>query len=188
MQLVERERETYREMWAVDAYARNSPGELYLPVFLDMAKPAANARILDAGCGSGKGMTALHAAEFRVTGIDLTRDGLVTNDFDVIEACLWSDLDGVVASADYTYCCDVLEHIPTAFTMLVVAQLLRVTKQSAFFSICFNPDVMGALAGKVLHQTVQPFMWWRDNLSAVGRLIESRDLLNNGVFLLEGRC
>jgi predicted RNA methylase len=70
------ERETYEAMWAVTAYAAHSPGETYLPMFLDMAKPGRGATILDAGCGSGKGGLALRAAGFDVRLCDLTVAGM----------------------------------------------------------------------------------------------------------------
>lgn len=189
MSIIEREKETYQDMWAVGSYADHSPGEMYLPVFLDMIHyQRSESSVLDAGCGSGKGMIALEKAGFEyIVGYDLTRDGLIpeAQRFDVIEGCLWEDLP--IGHFDYIFCCDVLEHIPTQYTMLVIAQLLKHVRQSAFFSISFQPDVMGAWVGKTLHQTVQPFIWWRDSLAAVGNLIESRDMLHSGCFLVRPR-
>lgn len=185
MNLLQDEQETYRDMWAVGSYGDHSPGEMYLPVFLDMIGDPPRTSILDAGCGSGKGMLALQKAGFDyVVGYDITRDGLIpeAQSFDVVEGCLWDDLP--IGYFNYTYCCDVLEHIPTQYTMLVVARLLAHTNNSAFFSVSFQPDVMGAWVGKALHQTVKPFVWWRDSLTAVGNVIESRDMLHSGCFLV----
>ncbi len=69
--------------------------------------------------------------------------------------------------------------------MLTVFRLLEVARRGVFLSIALEPDVFGAWVGKSLHQTVQSFTWWRDNLATLGTLKESRDLLNAGVFLLE---
>jgi len=191
MDLLERERETYRQMWAVDEYAQHSPGEHYLPIFLDMigvTRCEDDASVLDAGCGSGQGGVALSRLGFNVLLCDVTPDGLVSDAMALpyVDACLWHDLR-VWGPFDYVYCCDVLEHIPTAFTMLVVRRLLDVAAHGVFLSISFQPDVMGHWVGTPLHQTVMPFTWWRDALSAVGEVIEARDLLNAGVFFVRRR-
>jgi hypothetical protein len=39
--------------------------------------------------------------------------------------------------------------------------------------------------GKTLHQTVQPFTWWRDSFRELATVVECRDLFDNSVFLLE---
>lgn len=184
----ERERETYDNVWAVPAYSLHSPGEHYLPIFLDMAKTTMRISVLDAGCGSGKGALALKAAGFaHVHGCDLTAEGLIDEArgaFPFTEVCLWEDLRPAVGFYDFVYCCDVMEHIPTTFAMLVVSRLLEVAKRGVFFSISFQPDVMGAWVGKHLHQTLQSFVDWRDQLSTVGKLVEARDLINSGCFLV----
>lgn len=187
--LLTTERAKYESIWALESYAAHSPGERALPVFLDMAKPSVGASVLDAGCGSGKGAVALRAAGFNVTCCDLTAAGLSepARDLPFVEACLWDDLTPHVGAVDYVYCCDVLEHIPTAMTMLVIARLLAVARCGVFLSISTVPDSYGAWVGESLHQTVQPFVWWRDNLRALGNLVEGRDMLAAGMFLVEPR-
>lgn len=189
MNIVDVERGKYEDMWGVDAYAEHSPGEMFLPLFLNMIGAVRRSTIIDAGCGSGKGALALQNAGFVVRCCDLTNTGLIpeARTFPFSTACLWDDLVRVVGFADWVYCCDVLEHIPTEFTMLVIARLLAVARKGVFLSISFAPDVMGAWIGKPLHQTVQHFVWWRDNLNTIGELVEARDLLNAGVFLVKPR-
>jgi hypothetical protein len=67
-------------------------------------------------------------------------------------------------------------------TMLVIARMLRLVKKGLFLSICTVPDTNGAWVGQPLHLTVQPFTWWRDQLSELGRVVECRDLLTSGVY------
>lgn len=188
MNIVDTERGKYEDMWGVDAYAVHSPGEMFLPLFLDMVG-SSRTSVIDAGCGSGKGALALQSAGFNVRCCDLTDAGLVPEarifPFDTV--CLWDNLALKIGFADWVYCCDVLEHIPTEFTMLVIARLLGIARKGVFLSISFTPDVMGTWIGTPLHQTVQPFVWWRDNLRAIGELVEARDLLNAGVFLVKPR-
>jgi 2-polyprenyl-3-methyl-5-hydroxy-6-metoxy-1,4-benzoquinol methylase len=189
--LIDRERSKYEAAWGLAAYATNSPGERSLPIFLDMAH-ATGGTVIDAGCGAGKGALALKAAGFDVTLCDLTPDGLLTEAMALpfVAACLWDDLTPVAYLAnggkvDYVYCCDVLEHIPTPFTMLVIARLLAVARKGVFLSISTVPDQFGAWVGEPLHQTVQSFTHWRDQVAAIGRLVEARDLLVAGCYYVE---
>ncbi len=183
-------------MWAIPAYNDNSPGEAFAPLFLEMARidPTTTRMrtVLDAGCGGGKGALALAAMGFRVAMIDFTDAGLTpeAKALPFTEAALWEDLSirggyRFGGKADYVYCCDVLEHVPTEFTMLVVRRLLDVARQGVFLSICLTEDNFGIWVGKPLHNTVRPFTWWRDNLQVLGNVVECRDLLDVGLFYVE---
>jgi 2-polyprenyl-3-methyl-5-hydroxy-6-metoxy-1,4-benzoquinol methylase len=184
------ERRTYDTIWALNAYRLHSPGEAFLPMFLDMV-PERGGHLLDAGCGTGKAALALRAAGFEVTLCDLTPDGLTpeAETCRFFEACLWHPIAPQAGSLfrgkyDWVYCCDVLEHIPTPYTMLVIERLLEVTRKGVFLTICHVPDNFGAWAGAPLHKTVEPFVWWRDNLAEMGTVVEARDLLTTGAFLV----
>lgn len=206
MRLAAAERTVYADLWAsVEAYGQHAPGEMFAPVFVDAVTRILNDAIglhwkpreytvLDAGCGSGKGGLALQALGFDVTLCDLTDEGLTeaARALPFHNACLWSDLYPVARAKghpgrttfDFVYCCDVLEHIPPQFTMLVVDQLLRVARRGVFLSISLVPDQFGAWVGRPLHQTVQSFVWWRDSLGELGTLADARDLLNSAIFLV----
>lgn len=202
--LVAQETALYRDLWVgVPAYSQTSPGEQLVPLLLDMAGLTRDLTfrytVLDAGCGSGKGALALQAAGFgEVRLCDLTDAGLVdqAKALRFHQTCLWDDLRVTCRyvegrAFDYVYCCDVLEHIPPQFTMLVVSRLLEVARHGVFLSISLVPDVMGAWVGQTLHQTVQSFLWWRDSLAAVGTVLGARDLLTSGVYFVApkaGRC
>lgn len=192
MTIQAQERETYRDMFAIESYGDFSPGERYAPVFASLATPGAT--VLDAGCGTGKGLLALEALGYDVFGCDLTADGLLpeTKHLRMVEACLWRDLSAVtflagVEQFDYVYCCDVLEHIPTPFTMLVVRNLLSVAKHGVFLSIALQPDQCGVWIGKHLHRTVQSFSEWRDQLKELGTVTEARDLMTTGIYMVTAR-
>jgi SAM-dependent methyltransferase len=183
------EAETYRDIWQVHGYAEYSPGETFVRYFRAMTQAAPGQSVLDAGCGSGKGALALQAEGFAVRLCDLTADGLAPHAraLPFTPVCLWDDVRRAVGFADWVYCCDVLEHIPTPFTMLAVQRLLSVCRQGAFFSITLLPDNFGVWIGKPLHQTVQDFTQWRDQLSEVGTVVECRDLLDVGLYLVKPR-
>ena len=60
--LLATERTLYEQVWqSVSDYGSHAPGEHYLPIFLEMIS-GNRGRVLDAGCGSGKGGLALRVA------------------------------------------------------------------------------------------------------------------------------
>lgn len=201
MSLLEKERERYSNTWAIPEYSNHSPGEQNIEFFLQNAAPyltngTRGVTVLDAGCGSGKGAAALSRAGFRVKMVDITSDGLVeqAKSIPYEDACLWHWHSLYLAARafrhpgantfDFVYCCDVLEHIPPQFTMLSIANLLRVSRYGLFLSISLVPDNFGIWVGEQLHNTVQPFTWWRDSLRELGTLHDARDLITNGVFFI----
>ncbi len=124
----------------------------------------------------------LAACGFDVTLTDFV-DAVDVEGLPFVQAPLW---DRVSDTYDFGFCCDVMEHIPPEFTMLVVARLLESCKR-VFFTICTEPDEFGVRIGEPLHLTVQPFVWWRDRLRDLGTVIEARDCMTTAVFLVEAR-
>lgn len=189
-------RDRHAEAWRLPAYGRYSPGAEYADLFASLAAPGAS--VLDAGCGAGAGMAALDARGFRVFGCDVTLEALPESRWaQAATANLWRarDLSAVAYLArvsvaipgerfDWGYCCDVLEHLPPAFTMLVVQNLLQ-TCDRLFLAVCLVEDGFGVWVGQPLHLTVQPFMAWRDQLREIGRVVEARDLGANAIFVVE---
>lgn len=175
-------------------YSEYAPGEGYVPAFTEMSGAKLKARVLDAGCGTGKGAAALWAAGYRVEMVDLTDAGLVAEarGLPFTQACLWRPLVPQIGyrfggKVDYVYCCDVLEHVPTPFTMLVVARLLEVASRGVFLSISLSQDQFGAWIGRPLHQTVQSFTAWRDQLREIAEVVEARDLLHSGLYFVRAQ-
>jgi hypothetical protein len=180
--ITDAERRTYDAIWQHDAYAAHAPGEHYVDVFLAMSGAEPGQRITDVGCGSGKGGVALAARGFDVQLCDLTHAGLVpaARALPFTETVLWR---GPIPWADWYYCCDVLEHLPLPFTMLVVSRLIA-RGLGAFFSIALIPDTFGALVGTPLHQSIQSFTAWRDQLAEIGEVVECRDLGDTGLYVV----
>ncbi len=166
MSLMREERAIYEEVWQVPAYGDMSPGEDFCGVFLDMIQTEARGSVLDAGCGQGRGALALAAARR----------------FPFTTFCLWDD--PCHGAMEWVYCCDVLEHLPEAFTMLAVVRLLSMAARGVFLTVGTQPDVHGAWVGRPLHRTVKPFVWWRDHLAEVGLVVEARDMLMSAAFLV----
>jgi SAM-dependent methyltransferase len=214
--LIASETATYESMWLVEDYAKTSPGEQLVPQFMEMsgANPKGDPHwcekfpighkyrdlirdrdaqtVLDAGCGSGKGAIMLKRAGFRVWLADLTDAGLVDDArmLPFTALSLWEPITQnrfPFRSFDWVYCCDVLEHVPTPFTMLVISRLLEACTRGVFLSIAMQGDNFGVWVGKPLHQTVMNFVQWRECLSALGHVKECRDMLTNGLYLVEPR-
>jgi hypothetical protein len=70
---------------------------------------------------------------------------------------------------------------------LAIDQMLRVAKEGLFLTVSLVQDSFGVWAGKSLHQTVQPFTWWKDSLKELGTVTEARDLISNAVFVVKPR-
>jgi SAM-dependent methyltransferase len=186
MRIAEAELDTYDTLWQHEPYGRHSPGAQYAATFVEMTGARAGDTVLDAGCGSGKGALALAGLGYRVTMCDLTSRGLCSEALALrfFPAVLWRD---EFAAFEWIYCCDVLEHIPLPFTMLVVHRLVTAAQRGVFLSIALVPDEFGALVGTPLHQSVQSFVAWRDQLAEIADVVECRDLGAVGLYFLRPR-
>jgi SAM-dependent methyltransferase len=194
MTITARETETYAEALSLPAYGEFSPGEKYADLFASLASHGAT--VLDAGCGTGKGMIALASRGFSVTGCDLTEAGLVTEARTMhvhAGVSLWRPIPLRHLSGawrkhaklyDYVYCTDVLEHIPPQFTMLVVQRLLDAALNGVFLSICLVSDSMGGWVGHALHQSVRRYDEWLADLRELADVTDARDLGANATFML----
>ncbi len=182
---LEHERSKYEKAWSLPDYSNNSPGEVYAEMFEDMASPQPGESLVDLGCGAGAGGKALTERwGLNVTYLDFVKVDGVPEPF--IEQALWVPLPKRNPKWKYGYCCDVMEHIPPEYSMLVVRNIMDAC-ETAFFSIDFTKDNYGKFVGEPLHINIMPYTWWRDKLSEMGELVEARDLLGEGVFLVERR-
>lgn len=196
----------YSDVWSgLDHYADTAPGQGWAGRFAALTGAEAGATVLDAGAGSGKGALALSAQGFKVAMCDLTPEGLIetAQDLPFQQACLWHDLRPVAflsnlalgltlssddeMAVDWVFCCDVMEHLPKEFTLLSIANMLAIARHGVFLSITFVPDNFGVMVGKPLHQTVESFVWWKERLAEIGHVVEARDCLASGVFVVEPR-
>ena len=181
------ERAKYDEVWSLPGYHAFSPGMENVKRFMTVLKPAKGSTVVDIGCGSGAAGLAFEARGMRASWVDLTDAALdaAVDRRRFTECAIW-DARWTTRRPlgwDYGFCCDVLEHVPTEFTMLAVERIIRACRTS-WLQIALEPDSFGQMIGQPLHLTVQPFEWWRDRIAALGRLVEARDLCGVGLFVV----
>ena len=75
-------------------------------------------------------------------------------------------------SFDWSFCCDVLEHIPPEKVDAVLQTILRSTDRGGLLTIAHYPDSMGSRIGETLHLTVKPWAWWAERLTDAAQQIE----------------
>lgn len=162
------EQEKYCQMWERAEYRAFSPGEAAVPKFLSLVD-VRDRSLIDFGCGTGRAGVRLADAGASVVLVDFTN-----NSRDESARSLPFERHDLTKplkqSAEYGFCTDVMEHIPTGDVALVVQNVMAAAA-TVFFQISTVPDSMGALIGQPLHLTVRPHQWWQDLFERSGHHI-----------------
>lgn len=187
MNIIETELAKYAEIWRdVPAYRDYSPGMENVTRFMNVIKPERASSLLDVGCGTGEAGLEFQRLGLNVRWLDITHEGLnksVPRDC-FQQACLWMDWErNLTSTYDYGFCCDVMEHIPTEYSMLVVDRIISACDVT-WFQIALVPDQFGAAIGQPLHLTVKPYSWWLERLRLAGHVIDARDLCQQALFVV----
>jgi ubiquinone/menaquinone biosynthesis C-methylase UbiE len=166
MNTAEKERQKYEQMWDVPAYRKFSPGEKLVTEAIRELDIKSGDNLIDFGCGTGRPALAFQKAGVHVTAVDHVVNCLdddVLNRLNFIQANLWQLPPNLIA--DFGFCTDVMEHIPTEHVHDVLSEIKRTTRRGAFFQIATFPDGMGRHIGETLHLTVRHPSWWEETLS-----------------------
>ena len=181
------ERAKYAEIWSLPEYREaHSPGLDNVDRFMEVMDPKPRDRIIDIGCGSGRAGLEFQNRGLRPWWLDITDAGLdpAVDRSRFIETPMWSPWPNRIFPAwDYGFCCDVLEHIPTEYTMLTIDRILTACTTS-WLQIALRPDEFGKLIGEPLHLTVRPFDWWLIRLATLGTVVDARDLCGTALFIV----
>ena len=190
MLLEQTEKAKYESMWRdVPDYRDRSPGEENVQRFWDIMKPNAGDTLIDIGCGTGVAGLEFMNRDLNVKWIDITDAGLLPEIWreSFIQATLWSRWTNEWKHGfDYGFCCDVMEHIPPEYTMLVIDRILSVCR-TTWFQIALLPDSHGVSIGQTLHLTVKPFNWWLERLRSAGNVVDARDLCGRALYVVRAK-
>ncbi len=203
-----KEQAKYRQAWARTEYANISPAERYKSL-ISFEPPGT---LIDLGCGTGRVGCALQNEGYDVTLLDIVDLGLcpMAKKLPFIESTLWAPdwardfpggdpkADSLVSARpggmvmvdkkrwDYSICCDVMEHIPSEYVMLVLDRIARHCDEM-FFTICNRADHFGETIGHTLHMTVQTFEWWLARLKDIGEVVDARHLIDDSIYTVKSR-
>lgn len=165
--LAQEERRKYEKVWrTAKDYGSWSPGmdsvteahEFFQYAKGTVRRPDA---LIDFGCGDCQALNKFWNLGYQPCyGVDIAA---VTPQ--VIQAVLWN-LPPDLPMADFGFCADVMEHIPTEKVRDVLLNI-RDKAEVVYFRISTVPDLMGATIGEKLHLTVAPAAWWHGCISAV---------------------
>jgi hypothetical protein len=168
------EAEKYARIWEHDAYRQVAPGEGCAETFVAHCKPGRTSRVIDFGCGTGRGAKRVReltgAVMMLVDLADNCRD--VDCDLPFLRRDLSKPMDGL--KGDLGYCTDVMEHIPTEDVPAVIGNIMACVPE-CFFKIAMFHDNMGALIGHPLHLSVYPVEWWREQFAPYAIAYEASD-------------
>lgn len=183
------EKTIYTEMWNHPEYRGVAPGQGAALDFIKQSRLPFGSKVVDLGCGTGRGSAVLAQAGMDVTLVDFAVNCL---DVDVkenlgskfVEADLTKPLP---VSAPYGFCTDVMEHIPPEQVDAVLNNCLLACK-NVFFQIATEDDIWGdKLIGHKLHLSVHPYEWWLQKFNDRGCVIQwSRNDGNSCMFLVSG--
>ncbi len=170
-QLTKQEKEKYEAMWNVPSYRNSSPGFSLATLFFDFFKNSIQPHdsITDFGCGSGLSALAFLENELSVHLIDIASNALsdkiaaltllYPNQIKFTQSCLW-ELSLEIPPSDWSYCIDVLEHLPTEKIDLVLQNIANRTKKGGVLQVFLEDEPFGNLIGETLHLTIKPLPWW----------------------------
>jgi len=144
------EKEKYRFLWMFRGYAASSPGQRIAEYYVKMFKP--EGRVIDFGCGSGKGSIKLQEAGLEPILVDFAdncRDPQAEK-LPFIECDL---TEKIPLDEKYGFCTDVMEHIPEKDTDIAIHNIMA-SASEVFFEISTIDDDLGEIIGSKLHNTV----------------------------------
>ncbi len=158
-ELAEAERLKYERSWTYEDYRMRAPGEAVVDDAIAKLGMEPPETIIDYGCGTGRPAQRFVDYGFRARGVDIAKNCLDEGvNFPFIQSCLW---DMPVIDADWSFCTDVMEHIPPDRVESVLMGIAARTERGAYFQIYRSSSKHH---GVELHLTQRPPEWWRKQM------------------------
>jgi SAM-dependent methyltransferase len=164
--VAEHERTKYEQMWAFAEY-RGDHATAHAEAAIHSLQMRAGGSVIDFGAGAGYASRHLLDSGLRVLAIDIAHNAMapeIAARVPLLVGNMW-DMPVDIA-ADWGFCCDVMEHIPTERVDDVLRFVRRSTRQSTYFNIALRADGCGRLIGEPLHLTVRSLDWWVNKITA----------------------
>lgn len=160
------EREKYLAVWQRPEYRRVSPGMLEVERAVAVCGLQPGHSLIDFGSGPCRATKWFMDHGLHVTAVDFAPNAREHMDVPFVEACLWDQtLSTLVEQADFGFCTDVMEHIPSEKVVPTLANIAGLVSRGCYFRIATRPDKMGMrLINKPLHMTIEQGSFWRHQI------------------------
>lgn len=130
-------------------------GDKWAPAVADLARRFGARSVLDYGCGAGALARALSP---------LLGDGVHVAEFDPAVP----GKDGWPAVADLVVCCDVLEHVESAYLSSTMTYLFTLSRMGIFAVVSTRPAQRTLADGRNAHLIIESDAWWLETFRAAG--------------------
>lgn len=170
MSLKASERTKYETVWGeYPAYRSQADGDPVVDLAFDELGCKPGESLIDWGCGKGTPAQKFQDKGLVVTGFDIAHNCLDPGiTVPLVVGCLWEKPN---ITSDYSFCTDVLEHIPPEHLDAAISVIYACTRKAAFIQVCVTHDTFGAKhmdPPQVLHLSVMSSEVWASKLVSAG--------------------
>lgn len=157
---------TLSAAWAQEDY-REAQGILDPVVVHRTLKLTEEDELYDFGCGNNDMVRFLRDYKgVNGLGIDVIRRSPEVKLRNITEM---ADVFGLMPR-DYGLCLGVMDHIPENKVAQTILNINHCARKEILFSIPIRDLGYNDLVGKKVQQTIKPLGWWRNHLTAIGKV------------------